>query len=140
MAENPSASPETIEEELCARFERTVPDRVNSDRHLVWRGRNLTADCLVQIGSVRFLLRIEEGTIRECRRGFVPLSSWAFAVRGSARGWAALWQDPPPPGWHDIFALVKRGEMSIEGNIHLFMANLQYFKDILSLAREGGGR
>jgi hypothetical protein len=89
---------------------------------------------------VPFLLRIEEGSIRECRQGLPLLCSWVFAVRGSAQAWAALWQDPPPPGWHDIFALTKRGEMSLEGNLQPFMANLQYFKDVVALPRKGGSR
>jgi hypothetical protein len=95
---------------------------------------------VVQIGTVPFLLRIEEGSIRECRKGLPLLCSWVFAVRGSVQGWAALWQDPPPPGWHDIFALTKRGEMALEGNLQPLMANLQYFKDILALPRKGGSR
>ena len=127
-----------LEQELCARFERTIQDRVNSDRHLVWRGRNLSADCLVQIGTVPFLLRIEQGNIRECRKGLPLMCSWVFAVRGSAQAWDALWRDPPPPGWHDIFALTKRGEMSLEGNLQPLMANLQYFKDIVTLPRKRG--
>jgi hypothetical protein len=133
-------SPADLERDLCGRFEGAVPDGVNSDRHLVWRGRNLTADCVVQIGNVPFLLRIEQGAIRECRRGLPLLCSWTFAVRGSARGWAALWQDPPPPGWHDLFVLVKRGHMALEGNLQPLMANLQYFKDVVALPREGGLR
>ena len=59
-------------------------------------------------------------------------------MRGSVQAWAALWQDPPPPGWHDIFALSKRGEMSFEGNLQPFLAHLQYFKDVLALPRGGG--
>ncbi len=128
-----------LEGALCARFERALPECLNSDRHLVWRGRNLSADCLVQIGTVPFLLRIEQGAIREFRKGLPLLSSWAFAVRGSVRAWASLWQDPPPPGWHDLFALTKRGEMRIEGNLHPLMANLQYFKDLVALPRKEGG-
>ena len=138
MPEDSKDSPAGLEQELCARFERAVPNGVSSDRHLVWRGRNLTADCVVQIGTVLFLLRIEQGSIRECLKGLPLLSSWVFAVRGSAQGWAALWQDPPPPGWHDIFALTKRGEMTLEGNLQPLMANLQYLKDILTLPRKGG--
>jgi hypothetical protein len=138
MPEGSKESPATLEQELCARFEKVIPERVNSDSHLVWRGRNLTAVCLIQIGTVPFLLRIGEGRVRECLKGLPLLCSWVFAVRGSARGWGALWQDPPPPGWHDIFALTKRGEMTLEGNLHPFMANLQYFKDILALPRIGG--
>jgi len=140
MPECSKDSPAALEEDLCARFEQVIPERVNSDSHLVWRGRNLTAVCLVQIGTVPFLLRIEEGRVRECLKGLPLLCSWVFAVRGSAQGWAALWQDPPPPGWHDIFALTKRGEMTLEGNLQPFMANLQYFKDVLALPRKGGSR
>ena len=127
-----------LEQELCARFERTILGRANSDQHLIWRGRNLSADCLVQIGTVPFLLRIEQGNLRECRKGLPLMCSLVFALRGSAQAWDALWQDPPPPGWHDIFALTKRGEMSLEGNLQPLMANLQYFKDIVTLPRKRG--
>jgi len=140
MRECSKDSSMALEEELCARFERAVLAGVKSDQHLVWRGRNLSADCLVQIGAVPFLLRIEEGSIRECRKGLPLMCSWVFALRGSAQAWAAFWQDPPPPGWHDIFALSKRGEMALEGNLQPLMANLQYFKDLVALPRKGGSR
>jgi hypothetical protein len=133
MPEHPAGT----ERELCARFLRLIPDRVNADRHLVWRGRTLTADCLVQIGATPLLLRFDAGNIRECCTQLPLLCPWDLAVRGSVAGWAALWQDPPPPGWHDIFALSKRGEMSFEGDLQPFMAHLQYFKDVLTLPRGG---
>ena len=125
---------------LCARFRQCVPDRVNADAHLVWRGRTLSADCLVQIGESAFLLRFDAGRIRECLTRVPPLCSWDFAVRGSTRAWSALWQDPPPPGWHDLLALSKRGEMSFEGNLQPFLAHLQYLKDVLTLPRPGAPR
>jgi pimeloyl-ACP methyl ester carboxylesterase len=113
-----------------------MADGLGSRPHLIWRGRNLTADCVVQIGTTPFLLRIERGRIQECRKGLPLLCSWRFALRGSAEAWDALWRDPPPPGWHDIFALAKRGEMSLEGNLEPLMANLQYIKDLVSLPRQ----
>jgi pimeloyl-ACP methyl ester carboxylesterase len=120
---------------LSARFERALLEKWNSNLHLVWRGRNLTADCLIQIGEAPFLVRIEQGRLEEYRRGLPLLRSWAFAIRGSARAWAALWEDAPPPGWHDIFALSKLGEMSLEGNLQPLMANLQFIKDVVTLPR-----
>jgi hypothetical protein len=131
-------SPPSSERELCARFLRVIPAKVNSDPHLVWRGRTLTADCLVQIGSTSCLLRFAAGSIRECRTELLPLCPWDVAVRGSIQAWAALWEAPPPPGWHDLFALSKRGEMSFDGNLQPFMAHLQYFKDVLTLPRTAG--
>jgi pimeloyl-ACP methyl ester carboxylesterase len=125
---------------LCARFERALRDRWNSNLHLVWRGRNLTVDCLIQIGETPFLLRIQQGRLEECRRGLPLLCSWAFAIRASARAWAALWQDAPQPGWHDIFALSKLGEMSLEGNLQALMANLQFIKDVVTLPRGENAR
>ena len=41
----------------------------------------------------------------------------------------------PRPGWHDLFALTKRKEAVLEGDLHPFMAHLQYFKDVLALPR-----
>jgi len=140
MDECSKDSSATLEEDLCARFERAILAGVIPDRHLVWRGRNLSVDCLVQIGAVPFLLRIEDGSLRECRKGLPLMCSWMFALRGTVQAWAALWQDPPPPGWHDIFALTKRNEMALEGNLHPLMANLQYFKDLVTLPRKGAPR
>ena len=34
-----------------------------------------------------------------------------------------FWKKVPEPG-QDIFALFKRGKLTIEGDLHLFMANL----------------
>jgi pimeloyl-ACP methyl ester carboxylesterase len=136
LAEAKDAPSPAPEQDLCARFERSMAGGLGSRPHLIWRGRNLTADCVVQIGATPFLLRIEQGRIQECRKGLPLLCSWTFALRGSAEAWDALWQDPPPPGWHDIFALAKRGEMSLEGNLQPLMANLQYIKDVLSLPRQ----
>ena len=136
MPTQPADPPSPEEHELSARFLAAIPLRANADPHLVWRGRTLSADCLVQIGSRSFLLRIDSGSVRECRTELPLLCSWQFAVRGSVRAWAGLWQDPPPPGWHDLFALSKRGEMSLEGNLQPLMAHLQYFKDLLTLPRK----
>ena len=124
------------EQELAARFLDAMHTCVNSDPHLVWRGRTLTTDCMVQIGSTAFLLRIDSGHVRECLTQFPLLCPWTFAVRGTVRAWANLWQEPPAPGWHDLFALSKRGELSLEGNLHPFMAHLQYVKDVLALPRK----
>jgi hypothetical protein len=64
-----------------------------------------------------------------------PLQPWDFCVRGTPRAWQELWQAMPQAGWHDVFALTKRGEMRIEGNLLPFMAHLQFFKDFLALPR-----
>ena len=134
---NDVLQPAQREQALCARFADAMRSRVNTDPHLVWRGRTLHADCLVQIGTTAFLLRIDAGNVRECLSHLPLLCPWTFAVRGTAQAWERFWENPPPPGWHDLFALAKRGEMSFEGNLQPFMAHLQYMKDVLALPRAG---
>ena len=41
----------------------------------------------------------------------------------------------PPPGYHDLMAMLKFGTLRIEGNLHPFMSHLLYFKDLLALLR-----
>ena len=38
-------------------------------------------------------------------------------------------------GWHDLFALTKRGVASMEGDFRPLLQNLQFFKDLLALPR-----
>jgi hypothetical protein len=61
---------------------------------------------------------------------------WRFAVRGTAEAWSAWWAPIPLPGWHDMFALTKKGRMTLEGDLQPAMANLQYLKDLLVLPRQ----
>ncbi|MCC7548358.1 MAG: hypothetical protein IT532_11390 [Burkholderiales bacterium] len=126
------------EADLAARFLAAIPARLEADPHLVWRGRHLHTRCMIEIGTTRFLLHVDGGRVPECRSPLPPLSSWDFAIRGSVRAWDGLWTAVPSPGWHDLFALSRRGEMRFEGSLHPFLANLQYFKDLLALPRTRG--
>ncbi|MCA0242353.1 MAG: hypothetical protein LCI02_16000 [Proteobacteria bacterium] len=110
---------------------------VAGNARLVWRGRTLNADGLVVIGATRHLLRIEAGRVVACTREIPLLAATRFTIRGSAAAWSALWQPLPAPGWHDLLALTKRGEMAIEGDTQPVMAHLQYLKDLLALPRAG---
>ena len=124
------------DESLARRFQQAIS---SVDEALIARGRWLSARCLVQIGSRAVLLAIEHGVPRVVA-DIPPLCSWDFSVKASGRAWDALWQTTPAPGWHDLFALSKRGELQLEGNLQPLMANLQYMKDLLALPRRGAPR
>ena len=105
-----------------------------AEARLIERGRFVELDCLVAIDDESRLLRMRAG--RPARAPLErPLQSSVSSVRGSARAWAALWEAEPEPGWHDLFARGKRGEMRTEGNLQPLMANLQWSKDVLALPR-----
>ncbi len=107
---------------------------------LVVRGRMLTCECLLGPADHPFHVSIREGAIVDMTAAPVLMRSWRFAFRASSAAWAEYWQPMPRPGWHDLLALTKRKEASLEGDLHPFMTHLQYFKDLLALPRFAPGR
>ena len=124
---------------LADRFRQALEATFATDTDLLRRGALIHTCCLIEIGTEQRLLTIRDGRPTIAER--IPLlASWEFAIRAGDEAWMALWQPLPKPGWHDLFALTKRGAMRIEGSLQPFMANLQYFKDLVTLPREGGRR
>ena len=117
----------------------TLPKLAASEDDLVRRGRVLTLDCAVGTPALPVYLRIEEGRVTDAVRGPALMRSVRFSYRATGEAWAAFWQDVPAPGFHDLLALTKRGAATLEGDLQPFVANLQYFKDLLALPR-GGAR
>jgi hypothetical protein len=108
---------------------------VNSDTRLVWKGRFIDTSFLVEVGDIPYLVKISEGRVASVRRGPFVMPSWTFAMRASRDTWDKFWLPVPPPGSNDLFALIKRRALKIEGNLHPFMANLFYFKGVMAALR-----
>ena len=108
---------------------------IAADSDLVRRGRWLAVDCRVDIGAEPFFLSIREGALAALDRGPGLMRSTDFTVRGSDEAWTEHWKPVPAPGWHDLFALTKRGAASMDGDLRPLLQNLQYFKDLLALRR-----
>ena len=131
-------APDASEAAAVRAFER-LPQLAERDPWLVQRGRFLTTECLIQVGSVPFHLSIAAGRVAGLVRGPRLLSPWSFAVRASAQAWLNHWRPVPAPGWHDLFAMTRHQEASVEGYLFPLMANLQYVKDLLALPRKAEG-
>jgi hypothetical protein len=119
---------------LAAAFEQ-LPRLLEGEPGLIRRSAFFDSRFQVGIGAIPFDVAVAAGRITSLVRGPFVMSSWRFAVRGSAEGWARLWQPVPDPGWHDLLALKKRGCVVLEGDLQPLMANLQYLKDLLVLPR-----
>jgi hypothetical protein len=115
-----------------------LPELVNGDPVLLRRGRFLSTRFLVGVGETEYLVDVREGRIERVERGPFVMPSWRFALRGSAEAWSKFWQSVPPPGYHDVFALSKRGLLAIEGDLHPLMANILYLKAVLAAPRRLG--
>jgi hypothetical protein len=116
------------------RFAR-LPDLLAADPDLRRRGAWLATDCRIDIGTEPFHLTLREGALVDLARGPRLLRSVSFSISGSEDAWERHWQPMPEPGWHDLFALTKRGAATMQGNLRPLLQNLQYFKDLLALPR-----
>ena len=113
-----------------------IPKHVNADAKLVRRGRFVDTTFMIAIDETYYLLRIQEGRVTKVTPGPFITPDFSFALRASRGVWEKFWQPLPPLGFTDIFALVKQKLMRVEGDIHPFMANLLYFKDVLAAPRK----
>jgi hypothetical protein len=107
----------------------------NADNWLVHRGRFLDVTFLIEVGPQQYLVSIHRGRIEAIREGPLVMPRWTFALRASEQAWFTHWKPLPPPGFSDLIAMAKTRALHIEGDQHPFMANLQYFKDLLALPR-----
>ena len=110
-------------------------ERVNADEALVRRGRFLTTTFLLEVGPTTWLIAIFEGRIVSVTSGPFVMPSSSFVLRASEEEWAKFWSPRPPPGSHDLMALIKRRVLRAEGDLQVFMANLRYFKEALAKLR-----
>jgi hypothetical protein len=117
------------------RFAR-LPQLLAEDNDLIRRGRWLIVDCRIDVGSEPFFLSIRDGALAVLDRGSRLMRSSTFVFRATDDAWTAFWKPIPQPGWHDLFALTKRGAAAMEGDLRPLLQNLQYFKDLLSLPRQ----
>ena len=112
-----------------------LPALLAADDDLRRRGRWLGTDCRIDIGGEPFFLVIRDGALVALDRGTKLMRSSVFAFRATDEAWTQYWKSIPEPGWHDLFALTKRGAASMDGDLRPLLQNLQYFKDLLALPR-----
>ncbi len=113
----------------------TIPDWLEAAPELASRGRFLDCDCRLGLIEKPFFVSIRAGRMVEMTAQPTVMRSWRFSYCATASAWSEYWKPMPRPGWHDLLALTKRGEAVLEGDLHPFMAHLQYFKDLLALPR-----
>jgi hypothetical protein len=112
-----------------------LPGLVNVQAKLVHRGRFLNLDFLIGIGDEDWKVEVRDGRIETVSCGPFLMPNVSFTMRASVNDWTAFWSDDPPPGYHDLFALLKFKRLKLEGDMHPFMSNLFYFKGVLAALR-----
>ena len=107
----------------------------NADTWLVHRGRFLDVTFHLGVGDTSYLVRIHRGRVEAIAKGPFVMPRATFSLRASEVAWRTFWQPVPPPGCHDLIAMIKTGALALEGDQLPFFANLRYFKELLALPR-----
>jgi hypothetical protein len=119
---------EALTEQLASLYR--LDDRTAESGHYV----NTTV--LIDAGEQQALITIERGRVTAIEdHSTLIMPGWQFALRAPAAEWEAFWEATPKPGSHDLFALLRRKQLKVEGDLHPFMSNLLYFKTLLALPR-----
>ena len=128
---------ETPFENLLARA-AAIPATVNARPDILRRGRHLHADMGLAIDETVTVFRINGGVMETPAIQAPVMPSCDFTIRAGADAWAVFWQPKPPPGFHDIMALLRQKRMRFEGRLQPMMAHLFYVKMVLEIPRGCG--
>ena len=109
---------------------------VNADPAIVRWGREMNDTFMLEVGDTQYLVTVRAGRIERVEKGPFVMRSWRFAIRASAQCWGEFLRSPPAPGWHDLFALLRRGEVKFAGDPRALWAYLLYLKLALAALRE----
>jgi len=131
---SPSAAHASDAERVVQAFEQ-LPRLAAADRDLARRGRFLTCDMEIAVGTMPLSVRVVRGSVQSVERGPFLLRPHAFTIAADAETWARFHEPEPAPGDHDLFALTKSGRARVSGDLVPFMGNLQFVKDLLALPR-----
>ncbi len=81
------------------------------------------------------LVVIRDGLVIETIPGPHVMPSVDFLLIAPRGEWESFLAPVPGPGRHDLMALLRRGAIRFEGDLHKLMANLMYFKKLLASLR-----
>ncbi|MFK7965675.1 MAG: hypothetical protein AB8C46_17065 [Burkholderiaceae bacterium] len=105
------------------------------DARLIRQGRLLSTTVMLRIGDDEWRMVIQAGKVTALQPGPFVMPSCQLLIGAPAAEWQLFWRPVPPPGSHDLFALLKRGVLTLDGDLHPFMSHLFYFKQLLAAAR-----
>ena len=115
---------------------QSLPELASGNDILAHAGRYVSLEFLVSIGGHPCFVTVDEGRVVKVETDAQKMRASTFTIAAEPDAWDRFWQAMPAPGWNDLFAMNKRGNATIEGNLLPFMQNLQFFKDVMALPRQ----
>ena len=105
-----------------------LPQHTANGSALAAKGSQLNTVVMLVCSEHTVLLRIEQGVVQSVSTGPHVMPSFDFSLTASERDWQLYLSSVPPPGSHDLIALLRRGALELQGNLYPLMSHLMYFK------------
>jgi hypothetical protein len=117
---------------------------VNQDDEMQVRGhQKFDENFYVEVGSDKFLVRMDSGQVDEVVSNPGMNYAWSFGVEGDREAWEEFVQEVPPAFNHEIIASHYRsavkdesGHLQLTGNNKKIFQNLRAFQRALDLMRK----
>ena len=112
---------------------------VNGDPELRLVGGFFSCDVLLDFETVRYLVRVNAGSVPDVVENPGYDRPWAFALRAPRRVWERYLEPVPPPLYHHIFAMLMRvPEFRLEGDTLVAAQNIRALARMCDLMRGVG--
>jgi len=109
--------------------------RINSNKDLLKRGKWVNLTFTFGIENTDYLIEIINGKVNSIKKRVLLTKSGVFRIHGESVSWEKHWLKNPPRDYHDIFAMLAKKIIILEGDLTPFIQNLQYFKDLIASNR-----
>jgi hypothetical protein len=105
-------------------------DAVNRDHELNRRGRYYSIRFRLEMDDHPFLFQVENGKLLSVTGD--AKAPAAFVLKGRGDAWRTFLMDRPPPGYHDVSAMLEQGHLQLEGDPMPWLSNMLYVKGIIA--------
>ena len=108
---------------------------INSNQDLLKRGKWVNLTFTFGIENTDYLIEIINGKVNSIKKRVLLTKSGVFRIHGESVSCEKHWLKNPPRDYHDIFAMLAKKIIILEGDLTPFIQNLQYFKDLIASNR-----
>ena len=114
---------------------KNIKKLVNNNTQIISKGRWVNLKFILGVDAEDFIFEINCGKIVSIEKRTVDTKTGLFKISASLTSWKKHWLYMPPRDYHDLFAMLSKKIIKLDGDLKPLMQNLQYFKDLIASNR-----
>lgn len=109
---------------------QALADAVNQDPELNRRGRYYSIRFKLEMDDHHILFRVEDGRLASVTENTAEPAN--FSLAASSHTWQKFLKPVPPPGYHDLAAMIDQGHLRLDGDPMPWLANTLFIKGVIN--------